>query len=74
MPGINGAIKRKVSPEQTVINAMDVPSVNEYIKRITDAGGSVVMPNKEIPGVGYHAYCKDAEGNMLGLIEGGPSR
>ena len=74
VPGINGAIKRKVSPEQTVINTIDVPSVDEYIKKITDAGGSVVMPKTEIPGIGYHAYCKDTEGNIFGLIEAGPSK
>ncbi len=72
-PGINGAIKHKVTPEQTVINTIDVPSVDEYIEKTLDAGGSVVMPRTEIPGVGYHAYCKDTEGNIFGLIEGGPS-
>ena len=72
-PGINGAIKHRVGPEQTVINTIDVPSIDEFIHKIKSAGGEVVMPKTEIPDVGFHAYCKDTEGNIFGIIEGGPS-
>ena len=72
-PGINGAIKHRMGPEQTVINTIDVPSVDEFIQKIKSAEGEVVMPKTEIPGVGFHAYCKDTEGNIFGIIEGGPT-
>ena len=72
-PGINGAIKHRAEPQQAVINTIDVPSIDEFLPKIKDAGGEVVMPKTEIPGVGFHAYCKDTEGNIFGLFEGGPS-
>ena len=72
-PGIDGAIKDRTGPQQTVINIIDVPSVEEYIEKTKKAGGEVLMPKTEIPGVGFHAYCKDTEGNIFGIIDGGPS-
>jgi predicted enzyme related to lactoylglutathione lyase len=72
-PGINGAIKHRAEPQQAVINTIDVPSIDEFTPKIKEAGGEVVMPKTEIPGVGFHAYCKDTEGNIIGLFEGGPS-
>ncbi len=71
--GIDGAIKHREGPQQAVINTIDVPSVDEFIHKIKNAGGEVVMPKTEIPGIGFNAYCKDTEGNIFGLFEGGPS-
>jgi predicted enzyme related to lactoylglutathione lyase len=72
-PGINGAIKHRVDPRQSTINTIEVPSVAAFIDKIVSAGGEVVMPKTEIPGIGFHAYCRDTEGNIFGIIEGGPS-
>ena len=68
-PGINGAIKHRVDPKQGTINTIDVPSVDDFIEKVTAAGGEVVMPKMEIPGVGFHAYCQDTEGNIFGIME-----
>ncbi len=27
------------------------------------------MPKMKIPGVGFHAYCQDTEGNIFGIME-----
>lgn len=70
--GINGAIKHRVEPQQMVVNTIDVPSIDDFIDKIRKAGGEVVMPRTEIPGVGFHAYCKDTEGNLFGIIENNP--
>lgn len=72
-PGINGALKHRVDPGQMTINTIDVPSIDDFTRKIVEAGGGIVMPKTEIPGVGYHAYCRDTEGNIFGIIEGGPS-
>jgi predicted enzyme related to lactoylglutathione lyase len=68
-PGINGAIKNRVDPKQATINTIDVPSVDDFIEKILNAGGKVIMPKMEIPGVGFHAYCQDTEGNIFGIME-----
>lgn len=70
-PGINGAIKNRVEQQQMVVNTIDVSSVDRTIEKIKQAGGEVIMPKTEIPGVGFHAYCKDTEGNIFGILEGG---
>jgi predicted enzyme related to lactoylglutathione lyase len=72
-PGINGAIKYRVESDQHTVNTVEVASVDECLQSIANAGGEVVMPKTKIPGVGFHAYCKDTEGNIFGLIESGAS-
>ena len=71
-PGIDGAIQPR-GEGQSVINTIDVPTVDEYVQKIVDAGGTVVMPKMAVPGVGYMAYCADTEGTVIGLMEGDPT-
>lgn len=71
-PGINGGIMSKET-QKTTVNTIDVPSVDSYIKKITEAGGKAVMPKTAVPGVGYMAYCVDTEGNVFGLMQSDPS-
>ncbi|HEY8470834.1 MAG TPA: VOC family protein [Longimicrobiales bacterium] len=68
-PGIDGGLMRRQAPGQGTVNTVDVPSVDEYIARIEQAGGKVVAPKMEIPGVGWLAYCQDTEGNVFGIME-----
>ncbi len=68
-PGINGAIKHRVDPRQATINTIDVPSIDEFTEKIVTSGGRVFVPKMEIPGVGFHAYCQDTEGNIFGIME-----
>jgi hypothetical protein len=36
------------------------------------AGGTVVLPKMIVPGVGFLAYIKDTEGNIVGLMQAEP--
>jgi len=72
-PGIDGGmIRRRGLVEGTAILAyvctVQVDDVDAAIQRIVDAGGSVVVPSMPIPGVGWLAYAKDTEGNILGVM------
>ena len=62
--GIDGAIARRMDGV-TTRNIIDVPSVDEFIRKIVNAGGKVVMPKQAIPGIGYSAYCADTDGHIL---------
>ena len=55
-PGINGAITPRMMPEQVTANSVSVASVDEFTKKIVDAGGNVVMPKRAVPSQGYLAY------------------
>lgn len=65
-PGINGAIMKR---ESGTVNSIEVDSVDDYVAKTTSAGGIVALPKRQIPGVGYIAYCKDTEGNLFGLFQ-----
>ncbi len=68
-PGIDGAITRRQEPLSTVINSIDVPSVDDFVNKIVDNGGRVVLPKMPVPGVGYVAYCQDTEGNTFSIMQ-----
>ena len=70
-PGINGAIMTRES-QKTTVNTIEVTSVNEFAKKITEAGSKTVTPKTAIPGVGYFCYCVDTEGNVFGIMESSP--
>jgi predicted enzyme related to lactoylglutathione lyase len=67
-PGIDGAIMAREKDWATV-NTVSVPSLDEFRRRVEKAGGQVVSPRQTIPGVGYHSYCADSEGNVFGILE-----
>ncbi|UCF78160.1 MAG: VOC family protein [Candidatus Eiseniibacteriota bacterium] len=67
-PGINGGIMRREAGG-TTYNTIDVPSVDEFIRKVGEAGGKVKAPKIAVPGVGYMAYCQDTEGNTFGIME-----
>ena len=67
--GIDGGIARRGKGEAGVINSIDVPDVDKFIAKIEGAGGTVIVPKRAIPGVGYLAYCKDTEGNTFCIMQ-----
>lgn len=72
-PGINGAFARKRDMiADGVILTVQVDSVEDTVRSITDAGGSRVTPRIAIPGIGYFSYCRDPEGNVIGIMENDP--
>ncbi|MBM3852873.1 MAG: VOC family protein [Verrucomicrobia bacterium] len=79
-PGINGGLHPRMGPEpvegQAVIAFVctsEVNNVDAYTAKATSAGGSVCVPKMAIPGVGWLAYVKDTEGNILGLMQNDPA-
>lgn len=73
-PGIDGGlIKRhgKIDGQAVIayVCTVDVPNLEEYLGKATGAGATVVMPTMPIPGVGWLAYVKDTEGNILGMMQ-----
>ena len=69
-PGaINGGIVLREQYLKTPAFAINVPSVDEYIEKVKEAGGNVVKAKELIEGMGFYAYVSDTEGNLLGLWE-----
>jgi len=68
-PGINGAIMKKRDPNQPVTNNISVGDIDSAIRSIEENGGHIVVPKTEIPTIGYYAYFKDLDGNILGVMQ-----
>jgi predicted enzyme related to lactoylglutathione lyase len=66
---INGGMMKRSDDTPSPIITIEVASIDDAMKRISDGGGSVVHPRQEIPGMGAFAYFKDSEGNTMGLWE-----
>ncbi len=64
---INGAIMQRSDAVQAPVLAINVSSVDDYVKKVEAAGGKVVMPKMEVGGMGYYAYVTDTESNVIGL-------
>ena len=68
---ISGAIRLRIKDETTV-KTVNVPSIDEFMNRVVNAGGSIVVAKSVVPGVGYHAYGADTEGNLFGIMQQDP--
>lgn len=64
---INGGIMQRSADTPAPVITITVASITDALKQIDDAGGSVVQPETEIPGMGSFGYFKDSEGNVIGL-------
>lgn len=66
---IPGGLNRRFYELNSTINTIEVPSLDDYAKKITENGGKVLAPKISIPGEGYVQYCHDLEGNTFGIME-----
>ncbi|ADX74005.1 VOC family protein [Pseudarthrobacter phenanthrenivorans] len=73
-PGaINGGMMARDGEVRNPVITVDVPDIDATLKTVEQLGGSVVMAKSEIPQMGYYAYFKDSEGNIMGLWENLPA-
>ena len=56
-------------PGATQVNYISVENIDEYINKVTAAGGKILMPKQQVPTVGAIAIAADPEGNAFGLIQ-----
>jgi uncharacterized protein len=69
-PGaINGGLVPRSGDTPAPVLTVDVESIDQALKQVEGAGGRVVRPRTELPGMGAFAYVADTEGNTLGLWE-----
>jgi predicted enzyme related to lactoylglutathione lyase len=75
-PGIDGALLPRPVPgpaDGQAVNAfvvtVEVPDCAGYFRRALDEGATEAVPVQAVPGVGWLAYIKDPDGNILGLMQ-----
>lgn len=74
--GINGGLMRRMGAapvEGAAVNAfvctVGVEDCDAMVAKALSLGGTVAMPKGPIPGMGWLAYIKDLDGNILGLMQ-----
>jgi predicted enzyme related to lactoylglutathione lyase len=64
-----GMLAREESAASGPVVVIDVDSIDATLATIEGAGGSVVVPKQPVGAMGFTAYVKDSEGNVIGLWE-----
>ena len=79
-PGINGGLMKRMGPPPADMQAVNayvcttmVPNLDASVEKALATGGSMALPKMPIPGVGWLAYVKDTEGNILGMMQHDPA-
>jgi predicted enzyme related to lactoylglutathione lyase len=75
-PGIDGGLMQRRGPPPTGgeplnswVCTVDVDDVDAAVARAEAEGGALALPKMAIPGVGWLAYVKDSEGNIVGMMQ-----
>jgi len=67
-PGaINGGMMKRNDIVPVPSFAIDVPNLEEAIEKVKQSGGTIVKGKTSVGSMGFIAYFKDTEGNVLSL-------
>ncbi len=80
-PGIDGGLLPRITPpppaDAQIVNAYvctaEVTSLDETLAAALSRGASIALPKMPVPGVGWVAYIKDPDGNVLGMLQRDPN-
>ena len=69
-PGvINGGMLQRCEPITSPVLTIAVDDMDAALTKLAAAGGEVVTPKAAVGDMGFTAYFKDTEGNLLGLFQ-----
>jgi predicted enzyme related to lactoylglutathione lyase len=67
-PGaINGGMLKRGDPVKSPVITIDVDDIDQSAKTIEKNGGKMVRQKMPVGDMGFAAYFKDSEGNVVGL-------
>jgi len=64
---INGGMTKRQEPVKNTVITVDVSDIEASLKSIEKLGGKVVQKKQPVADMGFTAYFKDTEGNVVGL-------
>lgn len=68
-PGIDGGLLKSEFSSSSYITVIEVQDIESTIAKIQSLKGELLIPKREIRGLGTIAYCKDPEGNIFGIMQ-----
>jgi len=67
-PGaINGGMMKRQDPVKSPVITIAVQDIEETMKNVKKMGGESIRGKMQVGDMGYAAYFKDTEGNIIGL-------
>ena len=67
-PGaINGGMMKRQRPVTSPLITISVEDIDEAMKNVKKMGGEMAREKMQVGDMGYAAYFKDTEGNIIGL-------
>lgn len=67
-PGaINGGMTKRQDPVKNTVITIDVSDIDSTLKTVEKLGGKTIQKKQAVANMGFTAYFKDTEGNIVGL-------
>jgi len=67
-PGaINGGMTKRNNEVKNTVITVDVTDIDSSLKSIEKLGGKIIQNKQPVADMGFTAYFKDTEGNIIGL-------
>jgi predicted enzyme related to lactoylglutathione lyase len=66
-PGIDGGIMKRMHPQHTITNYIDVENVDAMVTKAQSLGATLMKPKSPVTNMGWFAILQDPQGNPLGL-------
>ncbi|MFP4369442.1 MAG: VOC family protein [Candidatus Kapaibacterium sp.] len=66
---VTGGIFKPINDVKGMVVSIQVDSIEDYRKKIEDAGGKSLTDIMHVENVGYVMYCRDTTGNVFGITE-----
>ena len=67
-----GMLQREGEAASGPVITVDVESIDAALEKVEKLGGSTVVGKQAVADMGFAAYFKDSEGNVMGLWENAP--
>ncbi len=64
---IGGGMLKRESPTDRPVITIDVEDIDACLEKIEQRGGMTVLGRQQVGEMGWAAYFKDVEGNLMGL-------
>ena len=64
---INGGLTKRNNEVKNTVITVDVENIETALKSIEKAGGKTLQKKQPVADMGFTAYFKDTEGNIVGL-------
>jgi uncharacterized protein len=69
-PGsINGGMAKRGGPVKSIVVTVAVADIDKALAKVEKLGGKTVQKKQPVGDMGFTAYFKDSEGNVVGLYQ-----